>query len=41
MSEITIVFLIIAGVVGLFMWDRLPVIIVCLGCALSLWATGC
>ncbi len=40
MSEITIVFLIIAGVVALFMWDRLPVIIVCLGCALSLWATG-
>jgi len=40
MSEIAIVFLIIAGVVALFMWDRLPVIIVCLGCALALWATG-
>lgn len=40
MSDITIVFAIIAGVVVLFMWDRLPVIAVCMGCALSLWATG-
>lgn len=40
MSEITIVFLIIAAVVALFMWDRLPVVIVCLACALSLWASG-
>ncbi len=34
------VFAIIAGVIVLFMWDRLPVIAVCVGCSLSLWATG-
>jgi di/tricarboxylate transporter len=39
-SEIWIVFAIIAGVIVLFMWDRLPVIVVCVGCALALWATG-
>ncbi len=40
MTEIWIVFAIIAGVIVLFMWDRLPVIAVCVGCALALWATG-
>jgi di/tricarboxylate transporter len=40
MAEIWTVFAIIAAVVGLFMWDRLPVVVVCLGCALALWATG-
>lgn len=40
MSEITVVFAIIAGVVALFVWDRLPVVVVCLGCALALWASG-
>ncbi len=40
MSDIWTVFAIIAAVVGLFMWDRLPVIVVCIGCALALWATG-
>jgi di/tricarboxylate transporter len=40
MSEIWIVFAIVAGVIVLFMWDRLPVIVVCVGCALALWATG-
>ena len=40
MSDITIVFLIVAGVIALFIWDRLPVIAVCVGCALALWATG-
>ena len=40
MSNITIVFLIVAGVIALFIWDRLPVIAVCVGCALALWATG-
>ena len=40
MSEIWIVFGIIAGVIGLFVWDRLPVVVVCVGCALALWATG-
>ncbi len=40
MSEITVVFAIIAVVVALFVWDRLPVVVVCLGCALALWASG-
>ena len=40
MTDIWIVFAIIAAVIGLFMWDRLPVIVVCVGCALALWATG-
>ncbi len=40
MSDISIVFAIIAGVIVLFIWDRLPVVAVCFACALSLWATG-
>ena len=40
MTDIWIVFAIIAAVIGLFIWDRLPVIAVCVGCALALWATG-
>ena len=40
MSDIWIVFAIIGGVIVLFVWDRLPVIIVCVGAALSLWAAG-
>ena len=40
MTDIWIVFAIIAGVIGLFVWDRLPVIAVCVGCAMALWATG-
>ena len=40
LTEIWIVFAIIAGVVGFFIWDRLPVIAVCVGCAMALWATG-
>jgi di/tricarboxylate transporter len=40
MTEIWIVFAIIACVIALFIWDRLPVIAVCVGCALALWATG-
>jgi di/tricarboxylate transporter len=39
-SDITILFAILAAVVVLFIWDRLPVIAVCFGCALALWATG-
>jgi di/tricarboxylate transporter len=39
-SEIWTVFAIIAGVIALFMWDRFPVIAVCMAVALSLWATG-
>ncbi len=40
MTDIWIVFAIIAVVIVLFIWDRLPVIAVCVGCALALWATG-
>ncbi len=40
MTDIWIVFAIVAAVVGLFIWDRLPVIAVCVGCAMALWATG-
>ncbi|MGS4947264.1 SLC13 family permease [Meridianimarinicoccus sp. RP-17] len=40
MTEIWTVFAIIAAIVVLFAWDRLPVIAVCMGAALALWATG-
>ena len=40
MSDTTITFLILAAVVIVFVWDRLPVGIVAIGTALSLWATG-
>ncbi|UEM24632.1 SLC13 family permease (plasmid) [Skermanella mucosa] len=40
MSDIWIVFAIIAAIIVLFIWDRLPVIAVCVGAALSLWVTG-
>ncbi len=40
MSEITITFIIIGAIVGLFVWGRLPVEIVAVGAALALWATG-
>lgn len=40
MTEIWIVFGIIAALVALFIWDRLPVIVVCMLCALALYATG-
>ncbi|MGS4947276.1 SLC13 family permease [Meridianimarinicoccus sp. RP-17] len=40
MSDILIVFAVIAGVIVLFVWDRFPVIAVCVAAALSLWATG-
>ena len=40
MTEIWTVFAIVAAVIVLFIWDRLPVIVVCVGCALALWATG-
>jgi di/tricarboxylate transporter len=40
LTEIWIVFAIVAAVIALFIWDRLPVIAVCVGCALALWATG-
>ncbi len=40
MTDIWIVFAIIAGIIVLFIWDRIPVIAVCMGAALALWATG-
>ena len=40
MTDIWIVFAIIAAIIVLFIWDRLPVIAVCMAAALALWATG-
>ena len=40
MSDSTITFLVLAVVVVVFVWDRLPVAVAALGVALSLWATG-
>jgi di/tricarboxylate transporter len=40
MSDVTITFLVLAAVVVVFIWDRLPVAIVALGTAVTLWATG-
>jgi di/tricarboxylate transporter len=39
-TDIQTVFAIIAVIIVLFIWDRLPVIAVCMAAALSLWATG-
>ena len=40
MSDVAIIFAIVAAIVVLFVWDRLPVVIVALGTALALYATG-
>ena len=40
MSDTKTTFLILAVVVVVFVWDRLPVGIVAVGTALLLWATG-
>ncbi|MGH3023318.1 MAG: SLC13 family permease [Gaiellaceae bacterium] len=40
MSQTTITFIVLAAVVAVFVWDRLPVAIVAVGVALTLWATG-
>jgi len=40
LTDIWIVFAIVAAIVVLFIWDRLPVIVVCVGAALALWASG-
>ena len=40
MSDSTICFVILAVTVVVFVWDYLPVAIVAMGVALSLWATG-
>ena len=39
MSQSTITFLILGAAVAVFVWDRLPVAVVAVGVALSLWAT--
>jgi di/tricarboxylate transporter len=39
-TDIWIVFAIIVAIIGLFMWDRFPVIAVCMAAALALYATG-
>jgi di/tricarboxylate transporter len=39
-SQSTITFLVLAGVVVVFLLDRLPVAVVSVGTALALWATG-
>ena len=40
MSDVAITSVIIGAVVVLFVWNRIPVVIVALGTALALWATG-
>ena len=40
LSNITITFAIITAVVVLFIWNRLPVVVVAMGTALALYATG-
>ena len=40
MSDIAITFAVIAAIVVLFVWDRLPVEVVAIGATLVLWATG-
>jgi di/tricarboxylate transporter len=39
-SQSTICFIILAAVVALFVWNRIPIGIVAIGAALALWATG-
>ena len=39
MSQSTITFLVLGAAVAVFVWDRLPVAVVAVGVALSLWAT--
>ena len=40
MSNISITFAIIGAIVVLFIWNRIPVVIIALGTALALYATG-
>ncbi len=40
MSDETITFVVLGATVFVFIWDRLPVAVVALGVALSLWGTG-
>lgn len=40
MSDIWTVFAIVGAIIILFIWDRIPVIAVCVGASLAMWATG-
>lgn len=40
MSDVTIIFAIVVAIVILFIWERIPVVVVALGTALALYATG-
>ena len=40
MSDATITFILLGAAIVVFVWDRLPVAIVAIGVAASLWATG-
>ena len=40
LNDMTITFAIVAAIVVLFVWDRLPVVVVAMATALALWATG-
>lgn len=40
MSDATITYLVLAAVVAVFVWGRVPTAIVAIGVALALWATG-
>ena len=40
MSDMTITFAIVIGIVVLFIWDGIPVVLVALGTALALYFTG-
>jgi di/tricarboxylate transporter len=39
-TDIQLVFVIIAATIALFVWNRLPVVVVAMASALALWATG-
>jgi hypothetical protein len=39
-SEITVLFLIVLATIGLFVWNRLPLVVVAMGSALALYVTG-
>jgi di/tricarboxylate transporter len=40
LSHVAITYAIVGAIVGLFVWNRIPVVLVALGTALALYATG-
>ena len=40
MNDISMLFLIVLVTIGLFVWNRLPLVVVAMGSALSLYVTG-